>query len=51
VTQQEIRQAFHNGWHVRRIVPTRFEAADLPEGPHFSPGGPRAWLASIERAA
>ncbi|HEX4150252.1 MAG TPA: class I SAM-dependent methyltransferase, partial [Pirellulales bacterium] len=49
VTQQEIRQAFTGGWRVRQIAATRFIASDVPGGPHFSPGGPKAWLASIER--
>jgi ubiquinone/menaquinone biosynthesis C-methylase UbiE len=49
ITQQEIRAAFGDGWRVRRIVPTRFEATVSPDGPHFSPGGPKAWLATIER--
>jgi cyclopropane fatty-acyl-phospholipid synthase-like methyltransferase len=49
ITQREIRDAFHDGWRVQRITPIRFETADFPDGPHFSPGGPKAWLASIER--
>lgn len=49
VTQQEIRDAFRDGWRVRRIVAIRFETVETPDGPHFSPGGPKAWLASIER--
>ncbi len=50
VTQQEIRDAFRNGWQVKRIEPTQFESADVPGRPAFSPGGPKAWLATIERS-
>ena len=49
ISQQEIRDAFHDGWKVRQIDPTRFEAIPPPVGPNFSPGGPKAWLATIER--
>src|SRR5581483_6989690 len=46
VTQQEIRDAFGRGWSVRGIAATRFEAVETADGPHFSPGGPKAWLAT-----
>ena len=49
ITQQEIQDAFHDGWKVQRIEPTRFESIERPDGPKFMPGGPRAWLATIER--
>ena len=49
VSQQEIRDAFHNGWQVQQIEPIRFVSLPMPEGPRFSPGGPKAWLATIER--
>ena len=49
VSQQEIRDAFCGGWQIHRIEPTRFEAVPPPVGPNFTPGGPKAWLASIER--
>jgi ubiquinone/menaquinone biosynthesis C-methylase UbiE len=49
ITQQEIRDAFHNGWKVQRIEPTRFESVERPEGAVMSPGGPKAWLTTIER--
>ena len=49
IFQQEIRDAFHDGWKVQRIEPTRFEANLPPDGPKFSPGGPKAWLATMER--
>ena len=50
ITQQEIRDAFHKGWKVKEIEPTRFESVQRPDGPSHSPGGPKAWLATIERA-
>ena len=50
VSQQEIRDAFRDGWDVRHIEPIRFEAVPPPDGPKFTPGGPRAWLATVERA-
>jgi ubiquinone/menaquinone biosynthesis C-methylase UbiE len=51
VSQQEIRDAFRSGWEIARIEATRFESHEIPDGPSFSPGGPHAWLASIERTA
>jgi ubiquinone/menaquinone biosynthesis C-methylase UbiE len=48
VTQQEIRDAFDTGWKVCRIEPTRFETVEHP-GLNFSPGGPKAWLATVQR--
>lgn len=48
VSQQEIREAFQTGWQVKQIEPTHFEI--VPQAaPMFSPGGPKAWLATIER--
>jgi len=35
---------------VKRIEPMRFESADVPARPAFSPGGPKAWLATIARS-
>jgi ubiquinone/menaquinone biosynthesis C-methylase UbiE len=48
VTQQEIHDAFQTGWKVCRIEPTRFETIENSTF-RFSPGGPHAWLATIER--
>ncbi len=50
ITQQEIRDSFREGWRVQRIEPTRFEALERPDGPGSTPGGPKAWLAAIERS-
>ncbi len=49
INQQEIRDAFRDGWKVQQIEPIRFESLERPDGPKFSPGGPKAWLATIER--
>ncbi len=49
VTQQEIRDAFRDGWEVLEIEATRFHTTDHPEARTFTPGGPRGWLARIER--
>jgi SAM-dependent methyltransferase len=50
ISRQELRDSFQKGWQVQRIEPTRFEAVLRPDGPQHSPGGPKAWLATIERA-
>ena len=51
VSQPEIREAFPGGMvELQRIDTIRFESLLLPEGPKFSPGGPKAWLvATLER--
>jgi cyclopropane fatty-acyl-phospholipid synthase-like methyltransferase len=49
VTQKEIRDSFSNGWTVKSIEPTRFDTIMPPDGRQFSPGGPKAWIAAIER--
>ena len=33
----------------KQIEPIRFESIPRPDGPKMSPGGPKAWLATIER--
>jgi SAM-dependent methyltransferase len=42
ITQEEIRRAFRDGWHIRFIHPAVFENRIRPEGA-------KAWLASITR--
>ena len=49
VTQDEIRDAFGDGWQVVAIREARFQTTDHPEALTFSPGGPKAWLATIAR--
>jgi cyclopropane fatty-acyl-phospholipid synthase-like methyltransferase len=49
VTQQELRDAFSDGWLVESIREARFEVRpDLPDL-HFSPGGPYAWFCVVRR--
>jgi len=49
ISQQEFRDAFRDGWKVKQIEPTQFDSIPRPDGPKFSPGGPKAWLATMER--
>jgi cyclopropane fatty-acyl-phospholipid synthase-like methyltransferase len=50
VTQDEILEAFRDGWVVESIRESRFRTTDHPETRTFSPGGPQAWLATIARS-
>jgi cyclopropane fatty-acyl-phospholipid synthase-like methyltransferase len=50
VTQQEIRDAFRDGWQVTEIREARVGTTDQPSVRRFSPGGPKAWLATITRS-
>ena len=49
ISRQEIQDAFHDGWDVKKIEPTHFESIPRPGGLEFGPDGPKAWLATIER--
>jgi SAM-dependent methyltransferase len=49
IARQEICDAFRKGWTVRQIEATRFASLERPGGMAVSPGGPKAWLATIER--
>jgi cyclopropane fatty-acyl-phospholipid synthase-like methyltransferase len=49
VSQREINDAFRDGWMVKAIRESKFEAVTDTGGPKFSPGGPRAWLATMAR--
>ncbi len=49
ISQQEIGDAFHDGWKVQGIEPIRFESIPPRDGRKMSPGGPKAWLAMVER--
>jgi len=51
ITQQEIRDAFGDGWQVTEIREARFQTSDHSEARTFSPGGPKAWLATITRSS
>jgi len=49
ISERELRTAFAEGWEIESIEPVRIEIrADL-EGFSFSPGGPKAWFASMTR--
>jgi cyclopropane fatty-acyl-phospholipid synthase-like methyltransferase len=50
ITQQEIRDAFRDGWTVKQVEPIRFESSNMRGITAFSPGGPKAWLATIQRS-
>lgn len=50
VSRQELGEAFARGWTLVRIEPIRF-ATNEQVGPAFSPGGPKAWLATFQRTA
>jgi hypothetical protein len=47
VAQQEIPAAFRDGWEVKEIRGAKVEIASDPGALQFSPGGPKAWLATI----
>ena len=49
VSQEELRQAFADGWVVESIQATRFEPNPQADPAHFSDGGPKAWFAIIRR--
>jgi ubiquinone/menaquinone biosynthesis C-methylase UbiE len=49
ITQEEIRQAFRDGWEVESIQASQFKVASYPGVPQFSPGGPRAWIVTVRR--
>jgi hypothetical protein len=50
VSQQEIREAFSDGWDVEEVRATRFEVRSDLEGVSFSEGGPKAWFSVIRRS-
>jgi 2-polyprenyl-3-methyl-5-hydroxy-6-metoxy-1,4-benzoquinol methylase len=49
VGEAELRRAFGAGWAVESVEPARFEVVSgIPEA-EFTPGGARAWFATIRR--
>jgi len=50
VAEHELRDAFCEGWVVESIEPSRFEVVPGIAGAEFTPGGARAWFATIRRA-
>lgn len=49
VSQQELRDAFVEGWQVESIEAARFEVRPDLEDIQSSDGGPFAWLSVIRR--
>jgi cyclopropane fatty-acyl-phospholipid synthase-like methyltransferase len=49
VSEQEIGDAFAHGWTVQALRESQFEVVDSPQTQQFSPGGPKAWVATIAR--
>jgi cyclopropane fatty-acyl-phospholipid synthase-like methyltransferase len=49
VSQQELHEAFADGWEIESIKPARFEVRPDLKGMTFSPGGPKTWFATIRR--
>ena len=48
IRQDEIRDAFSDGWIIESITPSQFEPNPESKG-KFGDGGPRAWFAVIRR--
>lgn len=49
VSEQELRDAFAEGWAVEEVRATRFEVAPDLKDISFSEGGPKAWFSAIRR--
>lgn len=49
VSQQEIREAFAEGWEIESIQEARFEVRPDLEDISFSEGGPFAWFSVVRR--
>jgi SAM-dependent methyltransferase len=49
ISPADLQAAFADGWVIESIEPMRFEVRPDLEGISFSPGGPKAWLATIRR--
>jgi SAM-dependent methyltransferase len=50
VSQQELYDAFIDGWEVESVVPTRFEVNPEFTEVRFSEGGPKGWFAVVRRS-
>jgi 2-polyprenyl-3-methyl-5-hydroxy-6-metoxy-1,4-benzoquinol methylase len=50
VAEAELRRAFAAGWSMEKVEPARFEVVPGIPGADFTPGGARAWFATIRRA-
>ena len=49
ISQAELRAAFSDGWSVESIEPAVFGLNPRMKDMPFSPGGPKAWFATIAR--
>jgi len=49
VSERELRKAFARGWTIETLEPARFETVPGIPGAEFTPGGARAWFATIRR--
>jgi len=49
VSELELRKAFARGWTIETLEPARFETVPGIPGAEFTPGGARAWFATIRR--
>ena len=50
ISEQELRDAFAQGWQIESIEPARFEVRPDLKDLNFSEGGPKAWFATIRRS-
>lgn len=50
VSEAEFRRAFAAGWEIESVEPARFEVRPGIPGAEFTPGGARAWFATVRRA-
>jgi SAM-dependent methyltransferase len=51
VSEQEIRDAFAEGWRIEKMREIQLQITDHPEARTFTPGGPMAWVVTIVRSA
>jgi len=49
VSERELREVFARGWTIETLEPARFETVPGIPGAEFTPGGARAWFATIRR--
>jgi len=49
ISQDELREAFSDGWTIESIAPARFEPNPNAERRSFGDEGPKAWFAIIRR--
>jgi hypothetical protein len=49
VSQQELYDAFADGWEVESVQPTRLKVNPEFTEVTFSEGGPKAWFAVVRR--